>query len=540
MPQRIPQVIFAPQSRNTLKSGFDQMARLLAQTLGPTQGIVFHATAQKPTPEPLTDSATIARRIIALPDRAQNVGGMLLRNLVWRVHQRVGDGGATTAVLAQAILEQANRYVVAGANPVRVQAGIQKASARAVAALKQMASPAHSQEELALVAYAATHEPALSFVLGEMFDLLGEHAHVMVEEYVAPYLEREYISGGRWQAKLISPYLISSPGSGKAVARDCNVVLFNGNLTTAEEVLPLLRLLGEKEQKNLLLVAQKISGEALNTLVATYSQNKKTLEFVVVDLVRAGEKALSDMQDLALLTGAKLFDPHAGDRLASIKPAEMGMAQRAEANAENLFVTGGKGDAAALREQISTLDKYLGSLAFDDNQVTEIKTRLGRLSGSSGILKIGAHSKRAGEVLRQKAQQGLRSAQAALQAGILPGGGSAFLHCIPLVESLECADEDEQMGCRAVARALRRPFEQMLENAGVPYPGRLAHEILSAPPGLVFDIRQRKIRPALEAGVLDAAQVLCVSLETAASGAQMALSTEVIILKRKPRTSYQP
>jgi chaperonin GroEL len=372
MLQNTPKVLFSPGARSALKDGFDQVARLLAQTLGPFQGITFHSTAQKPNPEPLTDAATIARRIVALPNRAQNVGGMLLRNLVWRVHQRVGDGGATTAVLAQAILEQATRYVMAGANPVRIQVGIQKAAEHAVTALRQMAIPVTSQEELALVAYATTHEPELSFVLGEMFDLLGEHAHVVIEEYMAPYLEREYITGGRWQARLISPYLVSAPGSGKAVARDCNVVLVNGNLTTAEEVLPLLCLLGEKEKKNLLLVALKISGEALNTLVATYSRNKGTLEFVLVDLARAGEKALNDMQDLALLTGAKLFDPGAGSRLTSIMSADFGMAQRAEANAEYLFVTGGRGDPAALREQISTLHKYLGRLAFDDSQAVEI------------------------------------------------------------------------------------------------------------------------------------------------------------------------
>jgi chaperonin GroEL len=330
------------------------------------------------------------------------------------------------------------------------------------------------------------------------------------------------------------------PGTGKAVARDCNVALFNGNLTSAEEVLPLLRLLGEKEQKNLLLVAQKISGEALNTLVATYSQNKPKLEFVLVDLVRAGAKALTDLQDLGLLTGAKVLDPQAGDRLAAIKPADLGLAQRAEANAEALFVTGGQGDPTALREQIAILHKYLGGLPFDDSQRAEIKIRLGRLSGSSGLLKIGAHSQRAGEILRQKAEQGLQVTQAALLGGILPGGGSAFLHCIPHIEKMECKDEDEQMGCKAVARALRRPFEQILENARVEHPGRPAHEILSAPPGLVYDVQQRALRPAREAGVLDAAQVLAVSLETAASGAQMALSTEAIILKRKPRTTYQP
>lgn len=538
--ENIPKVIPAPIARGVLKNGFDQMARLLAVTLGPTHGIAFNSTVLKPVPEPITDAATIARRFTSLPNRGQDVGAMLLRSLVWRVHQRIGDGTATTAVLAQAILEQASRYVAAGASPVRVQAGIQKATQQAIAVLKDMASPVTCQEQFASVAYSATHEPELSFILGEMFDLLGEHAYVVIEKYMAPYLEREYIDGSHWQAKLVSPHLTSATGTGKAIARDCNVVLFNGTLSSAEEVLPLIKILSQKEQKNLLLVAQKISDKALDTLVATHVQNKHRLQFVLVDLVQAGENALNDMQDLSLLTGARLFNPVAGDQLAFIKPTDMGSAQRVEADKDYLLVTGGKGDPALIHEQINALQKYLGSLTYDDKQTPEKKMRLGRLSGSLGILKVGAYTQNARDILYQKAQQGVYALQAALDSGVLPGGGTAYLHCIAPIEKMESSDEDECMGYRALVYALRRPFEQLLQNAGEINTGRSAHEILMASPGLVYDIQKRKISLARESGVLDAAQTLIVSLETASSGAQMALSTEVLILKRKPRISYEP
>lgn len=540
MPANIPKVILAPTARGILKEGFDQMARLMALTFGPTHGIVFSSTALKPIPEPITDSATLARRITAFPNRGRDVGAMLMRSLVWRVHQRVGDGSATTAVLAQAILEHASRYVSAGASPVRVQAGIQKATQQAIAQLNVMATPVTCPEQLVSVAYTAIREPELSFLIGEMFDMLGKHAHVGVEKYMAPYMEREYINGGQWQAKLISPHLISTPESGKAICRDCNVVLFNGNLSKAEDVLPLIKILSTKEQKDLLLVAQKISGEALNILVATYVQNKQKLRFVLVDLVRAGEQALNDLLDLSILTGARLFNPEAGDRLSAIQPADMGSAQRAQANTEILVVTGGKSDPVALQEQVNALYKYMDSLDFDDKQRQEIEMRLGRLSSSSGLLKVGAYSQNERDVLSQKAEKGIRALRSAQQAGILPGGGTAFLHCIPLVDQMECADEDEHMGYRAVARALKRPFEQLLQNAGVTDSGRLSHEIARAARGQVYDLRQKKTLPALEAGVLDAAQTLIVSLETASSGAQMALSTDVLVLKRNPRISYEP
>jgi chaperonin GroEL len=538
MPENTPKVILAPQARSALKSGFDQMAKLLAVSLGPTQGIVFHTEALKPKPEPLNDAATIARRMTALPGREQDVGAMLMRSLAWRAYQRVGDGSALTAVLAQAILEEATRYVAAGANPVRVQDGIEKAAAEAIMHIRKMAEPVKSPEELAAAAYTATREPDLSYILGEMFSLLGKHAHIRIENYMAPYLEREYIDGGLWEAKLISPHLLNT--SAKAIARNCNVALYHGNLENAEQVLPLIKILSQKAEKDLLLIAHKISGQALNTLAATYVQNKDKLNIVAVDLIRAGEKALGDLQDLAALTGARLFNPEAGDRLESIRESELGFALRAEAKDETLLVSVAKNIYAASSKEIDDLQKYLDGLAFDDEGRGEIEMRLGRLSGSMGILKVGAYTQNERDLLRQKSEQGLKALHAALRGGLVPGGGTAFLHCIAHIEQMNCADDDERLGYRALARALRKPFGQILANAKIENPGRLAHEISSTNPGLVFDIYRQKTCQASEAGILDCAETLVVCLETAASGAQMALSTDVIVLKRNPRISYNP
>ncbi|GAB4494569.1 MAG: chaperonin GroEL [Anaerolineales bacterium] len=542
MPRPIPAVLPSSQTRPALKAGFDQMARLLAATLGPTQGVVFHSEALKSIPEPLTDAATIARRITALPNRAQDVGAMLLRSLAWRVQQRVGDGGALTAVLAQAMFEQGHRFIAAGANPVRVQTGIQKATRRALQWLDEMSRPVMEQNDLNAIALTATGQPELSLALGEMFHRLGAQAYVSVEEYLAAYLEKEYIEGGLWKAKLISTHLISDPLSGKSIVTDCNVVLFNGNLTQAEEVLPLIRLLSQSERKNLLLAAQKIEGQAASLLVATCVQNRERLglQFVLVNLVRAGENALRDLQDLACLTGAKLFDPQAGESLQSIQAADMGYARRAESVEERLVVSGGGGDPALAQARIADLQAYLDHLPFDDKGRNEVNMRIGRLAGRMGVLNIGAATHNEREVLRQNAEKGLRAVQAAQQAGLLPGGGTAYLHCIKPLEAMHCADDEERMGVLAVSRALRRPFEQLLQNAGVEHPARLAHEITQSPLGLVFDVEEKELCPADEIGLFDPARVLTVALETASSGAQMALSTEVIILKKNPRISYEP
>lgn len=542
MPRPIPAVLPSSQTRPALKAGFDQMARLLASTLGPHRGVVFHYEARKQEIEPLTDAATIARRVVALPDRAEDVGAMLLRSLAWRVHQRVGDGCATTAVLAQAILEQGHRFISAGANPARMQVGIQKATQRAVELLQKMSRPVREQNDLNAVALTATGEPDLSLTLGEMLYRLGPQAHLQIEEYLAAYLEKEYLQGGQWKAQSISPHLLNDPLNRCSLTRNCNVVLFNGNLTQPEEVLPLIQLLARSERKNLLLAAQKLEGQAASALVATCAQNRERLglEFVLVNLIRAGENALRDLQDLAALTGAKLFDPLAGDSLRTIQPADLGFAEYAEVVEDRLRVSGGGGDPLAVQTQIDALQAYLERLPFDDKNREEAAMRIGRLAGRMGILKIGADTHHEREVLRQKAEKGLRAARAAQQAGLLPGGGTAWLHCIETLESMDCADDEERMGVLAVSRALQRPFEQLLQNAGVEHTAWLAHEITQSPPGLVFDVEEKELCPAAEIGLYDPARSLIVSLETASSGAQMAISTDVLILKKNPRVSYEP
>lgn len=543
MAHLIPAVLPSPQTRPALKAGFDQMARLLAATLGPRQGVVFHYESRKREIEPLTDAATIARRVVALPDRAQDVGAMLLRSLAWRVHQRVGDGCAITAVLAQAILEQGYRMVAAGANPMRVQAGLHRAAQRAVACLREMTRPVSAQNELNAVAFTATGEPELSLALGEMLYRLGPQAHLRIEEYLAAYLEKEYIEGGLWKAQTISPHLVNDPLNRRSFARDCNVVLYNGNLTRPEEVLPLIRLLAQSERKNLLLAAQKIEGQAGSALVATCVQNRERfgLQFVLVNLIRAGENALRDLQDLAVLTGAKVFDPQAGDSLCAIRPTDMGRAGYAEVVEDRLRVAGGAGEAQAVQAQIQALQTYLDGLPFDDERRGEVEMRIGRLAGRMGVLKIGANTHHQREVLRQQAEKGLRAVRAAQQSGLLPGGGTAYLHCIAPLEAMDVRDDEERMGVLALAHALRRPFEQLLLNAGIEQPAQLAREIIQAAPGgLVFDVEERELCAAEEIGLYDPALALIVALETAVSGAQMALSTEVLVLKKNPRVSYQP
>ncbi|MEM7112628.1 MAG: TCP-1/cpn60 chaperonin family protein [Chloroflexota bacterium] len=539
-----PYVIAQPDAAYYLKQGYDQVANVLAVTLGPTRGAVLNYSTTKERPELLNDAATIARRIVAIPDRRQDVGAMLMRQLVWRMHKEVGDGGATTAVLAKAILHEGTKMITAGANAVLVQNGIKKATKTAVSALRSLAQPITSQEQLAAVAQAVTAHADLAWVLGEMFSLLGPQAHISVESYVAPYLERAYLEGGRWSGQLISPYLITAPTTQRAIQTDCWVALYDGHLQDPDEVRPLLELVAQQKKQNLLLVAHEISGEPIVGLISGVHQFKENdVQIVAVGLKMGGERGQLELDDLGLLTGATLLGETMGRPLSSIKLADLGQTRRVEADKENLFVIQGRGNQRAIREQIENLQTRLDNLDPDEtDERAVLQKRLARFSGSAGILKVGALTKAERTVLKQNAEQGIKALAATMSEGVLPGGGIAYVRAAEAIDPETAVHPEEQMGMIAVKRALEAPFYRLLTNAAIPAPAVVLHDVLAASPDAVFDIVSNTIQPAHEVGIMDAAKILRRALETASSSAEMALSVDVTVLRRRPVTNvdYEP
>jgi chaperonin GroEL len=534
-----PAVLFNPTAQAQLKKGFDTLADLLALTLGPTRGHIL-ATSDLRQNEMLGDAATIARRLIALPDRSEDVGAMILRNLVWRVHERVGDGSATTAVMAQAILDRAAKYIAAGANAMSLQRGVRKATDAALAALADMAQPISGEDDLTAVAQSVTGHDRLSLILGEMIDLLGERGHITIQNYAAPYLERAYIDGGQWKGQLASPYLITTRATQQAILNNVRVAVFAGQLSDAGDLIPLLNLIADETPPQILIVANKITGDALNTLAATHQ--KGAIKIVAVALNSpAGQLLRAETGDLALLTGARVFTADSGETLRAIQRADLGRARRVEAGAEGMVVTGGGGTVKAIREQIESLDHRLRSLDFDDKESPNLQKRLGRLASSVAILKIGALTEAERRYLHQKAEQGIKALRAAVEEGTVIGGGLAYIHCLPAVEALRRSiSDDEALGVKAVMHGLEAPFLRILDNARVPAPRLILEDIRRCGSGYAFDAVRHRIAPAEEARIFDPAKVSRVALETAASGAMLALSTETVVLRKKPKVSLKP
>jgi chaperonin GroEL len=423
--------------------------------------------------------------------------------------------------------------------------GIKLATNVAKNALLQLSRPARLPEwygsaiannDYYAVARSVTGDDALSHILSEMIELLGKHAHIHVESYLAPYLEREYLDGGIWAASLASPYLSTSPG--EAIQHECHIAVFNGVISTIDQIYPILRSLENREQKNILIVATKIHDNALNTIVATHQKGE--IKIVAATLTSAGLKVLQDFQDLALLSGATLFSQEAGETLECFNETHLGWARRVELNGTELLLAGGRGEPERIQKEIENIQTMQKSSVAENDDEGRLQARLARLSGSTGVLKIGAHSENQRALLRQKAEQAIKVLQGVTFDGIAPGGGTAYLHCLPALQALVHSSLDVTMGIRAVQRALKAPFLKILENAGIDGAEYYCDLISSLPPGAYFDVVERKVVSAEEVSLFDPARMLSVALETAASSAMMVLNTDAIILKRNPIVSYEP
>jgi chaperonin GroEL len=536
-----PRVISNPPARARLLRGFDTLARLLAATLGPTQRTVLSTSYQHGLPEALDDAATIARRFVALPDRAENAGAMLLRNLVWRQHQRCGDGCATAAVLARAILAEAQRYVAAGVDPTSLRAGIERAVTAAEDALQREARPLQGEDDLEHVARTLCGDARMGEIIAELFGLLGADAYITVESYAAPYLEREYLAGGRWKARLASPYLADAPGGElllgplHTVLHDGEVALFAGSVRALDDVLPLLEQVAQGERRRLLIVAQDFGDPALTTLVVNHQRG--LAQVVAVELREIGARRRCDFEDLAALTGARLFAEDCGEQLGDISVEALGRVRRIEATDRDLLVSGARG-GTAVRAQVEALRGRLG-VAEDADERDELRARVGRLASGTATLQIGAATTIERDLARRRAERCLRAMPYALREGVLPGGGAAYIAIADALADLP-ACRAEAYGVAIVRKALEAPLRQIVANVGRRDPSAVLAEVRRYGRGWGYDGLNDTIMCMDEATILDPAGVLREALRSAASGAVLALSIESLVLTRNPETSFQP
>lgn len=539
-----PKVVGLPDSQKQISFGINTIADLLAPTLGPIGGHVASGQETGSRVELIDDAATIVRRIISLGSAERDVGAMLMRSMVWRVGQRAGDGGATAAVLARAIYCDGMRMITSGVNATRLARGIEKGVRIATEALRAQTNSIVSEDELAALARAITKDDQLSAVLGEMSYLLGPDAYVVIEKFVAPYLQRRYIDGARIPAEIQSMYFYTEPTQKKTVLNAPAVAILDERLKETDQVLRLMEGALAQNAKSLVIVAMEVSGSALGALVTNHRQpeDKRKLEICAVKLKPVGQELRWAMTDLATLTGATLLGPNQERSSTRARTDDLGRALRFEfSNNSAIFVAHDTQRTETL-EEIAKLRKFISDLPLSDEERPKLIKRLGTLTGGVGELKIGAHTKGERELRQVQSERAFKVLSEALRGGVVAGGGAAFLHASSSLITAAAAEPDEDVaeGMRVLARSLSQPLRQIVINSGHTAPEVVVNQVREGDIKTTYNALNHQVVCAYEQGILDATDVLAKVLHIASSGAMMALSTDAIVYHKKPKEEMTP
>jgi chaperonin GroEL len=528
-------VLLPPQAREALKMGVETMAGTLAVTLGPLGRVVaIDPIVDKGAPELVSQGAIVARRVIEIPDRYVNAGAMLIRHLAWHVRKDVGDGSVTAAVLARAMVRGGARMVAAGANPMVMRRGLERGVRTAICELAAVAQPLGSQESIAALARAVTGDSDLAALIAEVFDIVGVDGTVVVEDYYGLGMDREYVEGVRWDSGLASYDFVTDSARHRALMRKPLIALTTAKLESAAQIVPVLRAALEAEAERLVIIAPEIEGEALGTLLVNHQQGR--LSCAPIKAPGSFIDRPEILQDLAVVTGATLIDDKAGLSMEGFRVRHFGRARRVAATRRDFIIIGAGGRPREIRERMAQLRAEMDALDRQEkiNTWDRLRRRLANLSGGVAVLKVGAIGKGEAKIRKTVAEDAIESVRCALEEGTVPGGGAAYVACIPALEALAAVTEeiDEAAGVRIVAEALTAPLQQIADNAG--YPGStIAAKVKMQGRECVFDALSGQIVPATEGGILDPARVVRVALEKAASIAAMILTTDAIVLTER-------
>lgn len=530
-------VLYGQQARAALLRGAGRMAALLRPTLGPVaRTVAIGRIVGNDPPEVLDSGATIARRTLQLGDPFENMGAMLIRHVAWRTYDSVGDGSATAAVLAHAVLDCGMRYVAAGGNPVALRRGLECGLTVALEQLAQQARTIDGPAEIARLVVGSLGDAGLAAMLGEVVDAAGSDGAILVEDAQTVHTTCEYLDGVRWNEGYLSAFLLRRDESASSRLLNPRIFITDQPLATADTMLPVLEACVAAGERNLFVVAPEISDSVVGLL--TVNRERGVLEHAMA--VRApsvGEQRIRILEDLAVVTGARCISQSRGDRLADVRIDDLGRARQAWASSVAFGILGGAGTKARIRERMAEARAELRQVPKTDVFTTsKIQERIGKLAGTSVMVRVGAATPGEQAERKLRVEAAIRSARAALSSGVVPGAGAALLRCIPALESMPITGQ-ERIGVIALADSLTKPMGVIVRNAGFEAEPLLARARACC---AVFDVRGGQWVDPWERGLVDPLEVVRTALEVSVSSAAVALTTDVLVHRKHPPVTVEP
>ncbi len=516
------QILFNEHSRAALKRGVDKLANAVKVSLGPRgRNVILDKGFGSPTVT--NDGVTIAKEI-ELEDKFENVGAQLLQEVASKTNDVAGDGTTTATVLAQALIHEGFKNLAAGANPQALRHGIEKGVNAVVDSLKKMAKTVSSKEEIAQVASISANDPEVGRVIAEAMDKVGKDGVITVEESQGLTTESEVVEGMQIDKGYISPYMVTNPDRMEAIYEEPYILVTDKKIAGVHEILPLLEKVAQTGKKELVIVAEDVEGEALATFVV--NNIRKTFNTLAVKAPGFGDRRKEMLQDIATVTGAQVVSEELGLKFENIGLEVLGSARKVIATKEETTFVDGKGDQAKIKERIAQIKKEI-ERSDSDFDKEKLQERLAKLSGGVGVIKVGAATETEMKEKKYKVEDALNATKAAVEEGIVVGGGVALVRAAKVLEKLEVL-ADEKVGVDILKRALEEPLKQIAENTGKDG-AVVVEEVKKHEGNYGYNGAIDKYEDLVKAGVVDPAKVTRSALQNAASIAAMFLTTEAVV-----------
>ncbi len=521
------EIVFGEDARARLVRGMNTLADAVRVTLGPrARTVVLERSWGAPT---VINSGIVVAKEIELEDRLENMGAQMAREVAAKTSEVAGDGTTTATVLAAGIVSEGMKYVAAGMNPIDLKRGVDKAVEAVVEELKRIARPCTARTEIAQVAaISANNDASIGEMIAQAMEKVGKEGVITVEDGKGLASELEVVEGMQFDRGYLSPYFINNPEKQSVVLEDALVLLHDKKISSIREMLPILEHVA-KTGKPLLVIAEEVEGEALATLVLNTLRG--VIRACAVKAPGFGDRRKAMLEDIAVLTGGMVIAEEAGLTLEKAEPGTLGRADRIEINRDDTTIIGGAGDRKAIAARVAQIKQSIEESTSDYDK-EKLKERAAKLAGGVAVIKVGAATETEMKERKARTEDALHATRAAVEEGILPGGGVALLRARSRLSGLRGANQDQDAGIQIVLRALEDPLRQIVRNAGLE-PAVIVQRVAEGEGNFGFNAATGEFGDLVAMGVLDPCKVARAALRNAASIASLILTTDCMVAQAK-------
>jgi chaperonin GroEL len=524
------QIKYSEDARKILKSGLDKVANAVKVTLGPKgRNVVLGSSFGSPT---ITNDGVSIAKEIELEDNVENIGAEIIKEVASKTNDVAGDGTTSAVLLCQAIATEGLKNVAAGANPLALRKGIIKAKDAVVLALKAMSKPITSKDEKAQVAKISAQDEEMGNLIAEVMEEVGKDGVITTEESKTFGLSKEIVKGLQFDRGYVSGYMVSNAEKMEAVLEDPYILITDKKISSLQEILPLLEKLVKAGKKELVIIADDVDGDALTTLIV--NKIRGIFNALAVKAPGFGDRKKEMLEDIACVTGAEVISEEKGMKLENVELEMLGHARRVISTKENTTIVEGKGEKTEIEARVSAIKTEIKD-ATSDFDKEKLQERLAKLSGGVGVIKVGAATEVEQKAKQHKLEDALHATRAAVEEGIVPGGGVALLRTLPALEKLlaeaeggDAGTSDEKTGVNILKRAIEEPIRQISENAGIDG-AVVVQKVKEGKDDFGFNAYKMVYENLIAAGVVDPTKVVRTALENAVSAASMLLTTEALV-----------